>query len=766
MIKVLEFTTRFEIGGSEGQLVRLLEGIDRERFEPQVACLRRRGALLKPIEARGIPITEYPAPHLYGATALAQQVRFGARLRAEHTDIVHALGFYSNVFAIPAARLAGTPVVIGSVREHADQWTAAQTAANRMALALADAVVVNAVAVRDELVSHGFSPHKLHVIRNGIDVERFSLPRGAGTLREELHWPADAPIVAVLSRITPKKGIEDFLAAARALANARGDTRFLLVGDGSIVKGGEAVPSGQRHVIEALADDLGLGDRVRFTGFRIDVPEILSQVDIVVVPSLSEALSNSLLEAMAAGVPVVSTRVGDHALVIEQGASGFLVPPGDADAMVRRIGQLLDDRAFAASLGDAGRKVVKTRFSLARMVKETEALYEDLLAPKRGTARTSRVDVATVTDEAGLRALAPEWTALHARVGHDHPFVSHEWVQSWWQAFGAGHQLHVVVARRGGECIGIAPFMQGPARMYGVPFEQLELIGNVHTPRNDLLCAEPAAYDAMVAHVVQHRSWDLLVLPQLVDGSPTVEEISRLSVDQRLRTGLWVGQASPVLRLSGDLATRERLVSAKQRANLRNKARRLAKLGPVDIETITGGAGLSGAVAEGLLLEAAAWKSANGTAIVSDPDAERFYTSLAEAMAARGWLELRFLRVGGRRIAFAYGLHYGDTLFMLKQGYDPKLHDCSPGMLMWQRIIEDGYQRGIAAIDFLGDAEPWKLSLGAELRRHYWLFGFPPGPRALLLHALKFTVAPALRERRARLAAAEASVCTPPAIPA
>ena len=753
MIRVLEFATRFEIGGSEGQLVRLLERLDRTRFEPHAACLRRTGALVAPLEAAGIPISEYRCPHLYGLTALVQQRRFAGALHRDHIDVVHALGFYTNVFAIPAARMAHVPVVIGSIREQSDQWTTAQSAVNRAALALADCVVVNAVSVHDELVAHGFTPHKVRVIRNGVDVERFSLPRKPGGLREELGWPPGTPIVCVVSRVNPKKGIEEFLEAARSVSAASRDVRFLIVGDGSIVVDGEVIASGQRRLLEARAAELGLADRVCFTGFRIDVPQILSQVDVAVVPSRSEALSNSLLEAMAAGAPVIATRVGDHPLVVEDGLSGQLVPPGDADAIAHAVLQLLGDRARASRLGEAARRTARTRFSLERMVKETEALYEELLDRKRPVvAVPPRLEVETVTDVEGLRALAPEWTALHDRVAPDHPFSSYEWVDTWWQAFGAGRKLEILVVRRGRECVAIAPFMREHTRMYRVPAEQLALLGNDHTPRNDVLCADPAAYEALIAHL-SHSPWDVLVLPQIPDGSPTIDTLSRVGADHHVHTGLWIGSVSPVLRLAGDHASFERALPSKMRQNLRNKARRIAELGPVTMETITGGPEVAAAVADGIRLEAVAWKSENGTAILSSDEVQRFYTLLAEPLAARGWLELRFLKLGDRRIAFTYSIRYRGTLFVLKQGYDGELSRCSPGLLFWQRIIEQGYRDGLSAIDFLGDDEDWKLSWGAELRRHYWLFGFRNNPRSRLLHALKFGVAPALRDRAAHAAA-------------
>jgi glycosyltransferase involved in cell wall biosynthesis len=389
-IRVLEFATMFEIGGTEGQLMHLVDGMDPTRFDVRLACLRRHGELLAHIEERGLPLEEFAIDRLYGAHTVRQQVRFALELRRQRIDVVHTHGFYPNVFALPAARLARTPVTIGAVREQAAFWTPAQRRANRVALGLADAIVVNAETVRRELAAFGYSPAKLRLIRNGVDVERFSAATAAAGLRAQLGWSAATPVVAVVSRLAQGKGIETFLEAAVEVTRRRPDARFVVIGDGGVVRSGAVVHGEYRRQLERRASELGLGARVHFTGYRLDVPALLAEAHLSVLPSCSEALSNALLESMAAGAPLIATAVGDHVLVVEDGVTGLVIAAGDAGALARAMLRLLDDPKLAARLGRNARRVARERFSLGRMVRETEAVYEELLGRTRARAASSR----------------------------------------------------------------------------------------------------------------------------------------------------------------------------------------------------------------------------------------------------------------------------------------------------------------------------------------------------------------------------------------
>lgn len=384
-IRLMKFLTLFGFGGTERQVTTFVRMLDRSRFDPRFACLKRWGHFLDDIErVCQIPVTEYRISSLYKPGTLWQQYRFAGEMRRHRTQIVHSYNFYANTFAVPAAKLAGVPVVIASVRDTGMNITPARMHVHKLVCRFADCILVNAEAVRDWLIKEGWQAEKITVIRNGIDLSTFTRTHGAAGLRQEFGIPAHAPIVLVLARLAPQKGIESFLNAAAAVHRRFPDTRFLIVGatfshdreNKGEIKQDETYP----QALRAQAERLGLGDRVIFTGYRSDVPSLLSQVSVSVLPSLSgEGLSNTILESMAVGTPVVATTVGGNPEIIEDRISGLLVPPRDPDALAQAISAVLKDGELATRLGRAAKRRVTELFSRERMVRETQDLYMQLL---------------------------------------------------------------------------------------------------------------------------------------------------------------------------------------------------------------------------------------------------------------------------------------------------------------------------------------------------------------------------------------------------
>jgi CelD/BcsL family acetyltransferase involved in cellulose biosynthesis len=174
---------------------------------------------------------------------------------------------------------------------------------------------------------------------------------------------------------------------------------------------------------------------------------------------------------------------------------------------------------------------------------------------------------------------------------------------------------------------------------------------------------------------------------------------------------------------------------------------RLKRVGPIELEEICGGEQLESALDDGVRIEGAAWKSAASTAIGSRPEPNRFYRRFAESAAKRGWLSLHFLKVGGKRVAFSYGLRFRNTLYLVKQGYDPAYAAASPSQVLCALMFEEAFKRGESALDFLGIDEPWKREWTSESQAHSWLYLFQPGLRARPLHFAKFHLLPAVRSR-------------------
>jgi L-malate glycosyltransferase len=376
-IRLLTIVPTLRYGGTERQVMTLSASLDSSRFRVELACLRPGGGLAAEAVRHGLPVDTYDIGPFRSARTLKMQTTLARHIVRRRIDIVHAYNFYGNVFAVPPARLAGAPVVIASIRDRGPYLTPMQLKVQRLICRAATCVVVNAGAVRDWLVADGYDRDRIVVIPNGVDLESFGAPIDPAAVRVGLGLAPDAPLVTVVSRVTRLKGLEPFIGAAAWLSERHPTVRFVVAG--------EPAPGDDDYLtsLKRLAARLGIDDRVVFAGLRLDVPALLAASTVAVMPSLNEALSNSLLEAMAAGAPTVATRVGGTPEALADGENGLLVPPDDPAALADAIGRLLTDPAAAAALGHAARRTVEQRFSLSAMVAATEQLYVDLLRHRR-----------------------------------------------------------------------------------------------------------------------------------------------------------------------------------------------------------------------------------------------------------------------------------------------------------------------------------------------------------------------------------------------
>jgi CelD/BcsL family acetyltransferase involved in cellulose biosynthesis len=348
-------------------------------------------------------------------------------------------------------------------------------------------------------------------------------------------------------------------------------------------------------------------------------------------------------------------------------------------------------------------------------------------------------------------SLEAEWNDTVDRAALPHPFLRHEWVRTWWDAFGAGSTLHIVVVRANGRIAAIAPLMRDVTTMYGIPARRIRFIHNDHTPRTDFIIATDAAdsYDVIWNTLRRDTAWDVLQLSQIERTSATHARIGELAAADGCRMGVWTGGDSPFLTLARSWEHYFASLPAKFRSNLRNRLSRLVKIGEPTLEMLTDADAILAAQADAWRLESSGWKQESGTAITSDPAVHRFYASLIERGAAAGWLHLLFLRVGDQRIATSYGATFNGRLMLFKTGYDPEYSTCSPFKLLTYFALQDACARGLMELDFLGDAEPWKLEWTSTTRGHDWLFVFANSIRAQLLQRIKFQWGPELKRWRA-----------------
>jgi CelD/BcsL family acetyltransferase involved in cellulose biosynthesis len=361
-----------------------------------------------------------------------------------------------------------------------------------------------------------------------------------------------------------------------------------------------------------------------------------------------------------------------------------------------------------------------------------------------------QVDV--ITDYRTFARLDGEWNAAVARARIPYPFLRHEWVRTWWEAFGGRARLHVMLVRKAGRITAIAPFMRDTTVQYGVPVRRVRFIANDHTPRTDVIVVDDAveAYRAIWDELRADRArWDVIQLGNVEHRSETLRIVRGLAAADRCPIGVWKSSDSPYLTLEGTWDDYLKALPAKFRSNLRNRLSRLTRLGEPALEVLDHRTAIESACADAWRLESSGWKQEAETAIVSDPAVRRFYTALIERGAAAGWLQLLFLTVGGRRIATSYGAVFDRRLMLFKTGYDPEYAPCAPFKLLTYLAVQHAYAQGLVEIDFLGDAEPWKLEWTSEAREHDWLFVFANTPRARLLHSVKFQLLPMVKRWRA-----------------
>ncbi|MGH9940776.1 MAG: glycosyltransferase [Pyrinomonadaceae bacterium] len=381
---VLELIPSFHQGGSERQCVQLTRLLhEGGRYRVHLAALDGTGTLRAEAEEIGLPgdIPSFPLTSFYDRNAVAQLRRFVRLLREREIDVVHAHDFYSNIFGMTGAALARVPVRIAARRESAVR-SPRHRFVERAAYRLAHAVVANCEEVRRQLVAEGVSADKTHTIHNGLNLQRVALP--AAFKREATRAALNLPrgehlrfVTIVANLRIDLKDHPTFLRAARRVHEAIPQARFVLAGEGEL-----------SSPLRTLAVELGLGEAALFIGRCQRVAELLALSDVCVLSSKAEGFSNSILEYMAAGRPVVATNVGGAREAVVEGETGYLVQSGDDETLAARVISLLREPEQAREMGECGRKVIEEKFSSEAQVERTLNLYESLLAKAHaGSAR-------------------------------------------------------------------------------------------------------------------------------------------------------------------------------------------------------------------------------------------------------------------------------------------------------------------------------------------------------------------------------------------
>jgi L-malate glycosyltransferase len=362
-IPVLLMVRELNLGGSERQMAEIAKALDRSRFDPRVGCFRPAGFRADDLRAAGVPIVHFPVPSM---ASVKGALRIAAYIREQKIGLVHTFDTPANLYGVPAARLAGSAVVVSSQRVDRALWPAVQRHALRVTDRLVDGIVVNCEFLRGLMRDEERMPDGLiHLCYNGVDSGTFQPMRGA---RPEALRAAEL-VVGVVCGLRPEKGLGALLEAFAAVRGLVPAMKLAIVGSGPCL----ADLQDRARALDILPDCV-------FEPATQRVADWLHAIDIFVLPSLSEALSNSLMEAMACGCSVVASRVGGNPELVTEGDTGMLFEARDAAGLAAVLRMLVCDPARRRELATNAACLIRSRFSLVAAARRMAGIYTGLLA--------------------------------------------------------------------------------------------------------------------------------------------------------------------------------------------------------------------------------------------------------------------------------------------------------------------------------------------------------------------------------------------------
>ena len=358
---VLLMARELNLGGTERQMAEIAKALDRSRFDPRVGCFRPAGMRADDLRAAGVPIVHFPVPSMIGVKGA---IRIAGYIRREGIRLVHTFDTPANIYAAPSSRMAGSTVVLSSQRVDRTLWAPIQQHALRVTDRLVDGIVVNCEFLRrhlrdDEQVDNGL----IRLCYNGIDTSVF-YPRRART--EALR---DASLVlGVVCALRPEKGLKTLLDAFAAVGRLIPGMKLAIVGSGPCAES-----------LQQRAKELEISRDCIFEPATARVPEWLNAIDIFVLPSVSEALSNSLMEAMACGCCVVASRVGGNPELVADEKTGRLFEPGDSAGLAAVLRCLIVDPSKRKEMACRSAGLIRENFSIGAAARRMGEIYAGFL---------------------------------------------------------------------------------------------------------------------------------------------------------------------------------------------------------------------------------------------------------------------------------------------------------------------------------------------------------------------------------------------------
>ncbi len=372
-IKVLHLYQNSQVGGIQLQLVSLFNAYDRDVLTPLFCCLGPKLGIVPEMERLGVEVIALNRVR-YSRFSPGIIMDLYRLMKDRGVHVLRTHKYRSNFYGRVAAFLAGVPVVIAS--EHNiyqnKEMRVTRRVVNKALSLVCDRIVAVSEPIRKDIVRYDrVAPSKVIVIRNGVDTAKFKADVSYSDIRKEFGIGRNEFLIGFVGRLVSNKSLPNLMRAFSALRAKALPVTLLIVGEGSMME-----------ELKSMARQDRVTDSVIFTGIRRDIPDILSALDVFVLPSLNEGLPNALLEAMAMGKAVVASEVAGVPEVVESGVTGLLVPMEDHGAIEKALNRLFQDRGFATRLGRAARDAVEKKHSIRATAAEWHTLYLSLLEQK------------------------------------------------------------------------------------------------------------------------------------------------------------------------------------------------------------------------------------------------------------------------------------------------------------------------------------------------------------------------------------------------
>lgn len=365
-IKIMHILPSLEIGGMENALITLINEMDTHFFENQIFCFdfkNYENSIQHRLKDENIPIyifekgdgIDYWLP-----------IKIARILKKQKINIVHTRNFAALLYGSTAAKLAGVQGVIADIRGRipADEGQKCK----RLSFLVSKFVGVSEDIKKMLKMDFKIKESKIITIYNGVQISNESQRLDITSLRTKLGLEQSDFIIGTIGRIEPVKDYSTLIRMSAPILLKYRNAKLMIVGDGS-----------QRAELEILAQNLGISSQTIFTGYQKDISSYLQLINVFVLTSISEGISNVLLEAMAASIPVIATNVGGNPEIVSNNQTGFLIPRNNLNQITEKIELMINNPELASNLGESGRKLVEEKFTIEKMVTEYQSLYQSII---------------------------------------------------------------------------------------------------------------------------------------------------------------------------------------------------------------------------------------------------------------------------------------------------------------------------------------------------------------------------------------------------